>query len=904
MHVHESPSSFVGRAQDIAAILARFDEGARLVTIVAPGGMGKTRVATRFAAVHGAAYAAHGGGAWLCDLTSAGDVTAMCGVIAAALGASPERRREESAVVEALGRAIARKNRALLVLDNLEHLASVAGPAVLAWMVLAPHARLLVTSRAALGVAGEHLVPLEPLAVPAPGVSRDALLATEGVALFVSRAREGRPDFAPGEGELAALADVVRATDGIPLAIELAAARARVLTLEQMRSRLAAPLGFLVRRDDSGRHASMRRTILDSLAQLPAAERSCLAAASVFRGGFTLEAAESVLAAPGAPVVATLEALVARSLVRMRAGEGVIRFSLFETIRELCAEELAARPGALELAAGRHARHFARLGRALADEAALAGAARATLDRELDNLVAAHTRALAEAERDPGGEGSGLALALALALAPVVGLRGLFELRLQLLDRALTSAEAGGGSARFADHAGALVARGIARRELGDSARAIADLEAGLSLARERGDASLEALACAHLGELVETLGNTVDAREHFARGLACLDGAGPGRLRRLREAQIRAQLGHAHRREGDLVAAARETRRALALYREADCEDRLPSVLYEAGVIALFRGDRAAALASFDEALAIARRTGDRHGEGALLSARGIVIQEEGDLDGALAHHGQAVRIFHELGMRHREGSALYYLGTAFLERGLPGEATKILVRAFELMGAAGFRRYEVLIAGCLAATWADEGDAELALEWLERARAAAHACASEPALQATLALHEAHVALAGAAPSERSARLLLARSLAEQGANDDVRFALRILLAAGKQGGPVSAAALLVLDEGAAFRLPGARSHVDLSRRAPLRRILLALARLRTVAPGQPLALDDLVRAGWPGERIGADAAANRVRVALTTLRKLGLREVIKTGQGGYLLDPATAVVLGVSS
>lgn len=434
-------------------------------------------------------------------------------------------------------------------------------------MKLAPHARLLLTSRAALGVAGEHLVALEPLALPEPGMSREALLASEGAALFVSRAREVCPDFAPGEDELAALAEVVRATDGIPLAIELAAARA---------------------------------------------------------------------------------------------------------------------------------------------------------------------------------------------------------------------------------------------------------------------------------------------------------------------------------------------TRRALALYRQADCEDRLPSVLYEAGVIALFRDNRAEARASFDEALAIARRTGDRYGEGALLSARGILIQEEGDLDSALSHHAEAVRIFHELGTRHREGSALYYLGTAFLERGMPGEATKILVRSFELMGAAGFRRYEVLIAGCLAATWAGEGDAERALEWLARARAAALACESEPALQVTLALHEAHVALASVPEAARSSHLGAARSLAQQRSNDDVRFALRILLAAGKAGAP-AAAALSILEGGAAFRLPGARSSVDLSRRAPLRRILLALARLRTVAPGQPLPLDDLVRAGWPGERIGADAAANRVRVALTTLRKLGLREVIKTGQGGYLLDPATAVVIG---
>ncbi|MDC0744750.1 ATP-binding protein [Polyangium mundeleinium] len=899
-NVYESPSSFVGRALDMAILRDRFDEGARLVTIVAPGGMGKTRVATRFAALHGAAYAAHGGGVWFCDLTDAGDVAAMCRVVASVLGVALERTTEESAVVAALGQALARKNRVLLLLDNVEHIAAAAAGVVAAWMKVAPHARILVTSRVVLGIAGEHLVPLEPLRVPEPGASREALFATEGVALFLSRAREVRPGFDVGPAELAALGDVVRATDGIPLAIELCAARVRLLGLGQIRSRLAEPLDFLVRREDHGRHSSMRRTILDSLVQLDEAERACFAASSVFRGGFTLEAAESVLARPGADVLGVLEGLVARSLVRMRAEGDEARFSLFEAIRELAAEELQKRPGELERTADQHTRWFAQFGRALAEEAAFGGAAREKLGREMDNMVAAHARALEDAEHAPEGDGVALALGLALALEPVVVPRGLFELRLVLLDRAITAAQATTAGAQSPDFAAALVARGVARRELGDPKTSVDDLEAGLALARARGDAALEALACTHLGESVETLGRTVEARAHFVRGLACLGGAAGGRSRRVREAEIRACLGHAHRREGDLAAAEREAKRALALYRDADCEDRLPRVLYETAVIALFRESYAEAGAHLDEGLVIVRQSGDKHAEGALLSAQGILFQERGKLDAALACHAHAVRLFHEIGSRHREGSALYYLGTTFLERGSPGEATKMLMRSFDLMGAAGFHRYEALIAGCLASVWSEEGDPEASAQWLAKAQRAAAACKSEPALQATVAIHEAHVALAKASEPDRARLLEEARALARGRSNDDVRFALRILLAAGQHGLAAPTEALVVSDEGARLRLPGARASVDLSSRAPLRRILLALAKLRASAPGQTLPLDEIIRAGWPGERIGADAAANRVRVALATLRKLGLRDVLMTGQGGYLLDPATAVYI----
>lgn len=869
---------------DLAALRARFDEGARLVTVVAPGGMGKTRVATRFAALHGAAEAARGGGVWFCDLTEAADVGAMCAAIAETLGAPLTRAEGERATVSALGQALLREKRMLLVLDNLEHLAPKAGAAVLAWLGAAPEVRLLVTSRVALGVPGEHLLALDPLELPAPQIDREALFATAAVDLFLRRAREVRPGFSPADAELDALADVVRATDGIPLAIELAAARTRVLGLGEMRARLGAPLDLLARHGGTGRHASMRRTIVDALAQLGADERAALAAASVFRGGFGLAEAEEVLAEPGASALSLVDALVARSLLRARESDGALRFSMFETIRELAAEELLARPDLAERAASRHARCFARLARE-------GGAA---LARELDNLVAAHARAMLEAARDPAGEGAALALSLAIAIAPLAAARGRFELSLHVVDRALAAAPEA-----IPGRSAALIARGVARRELGHTEAALPDLHAGRALARAEGDRVLEALAATRLGEIVETMGRTGEARALFAEGLACLAAAPDDRARRAREAALRAHLGHAYRREGDLAAAERETKHALALFREAGAEEDIARSLYEAGVIALFRADYATSGARFAEGLSIAQRIGARQAEGALLSAQGILLQETGALAAARAHHARAVRVFHEIGSRIREGSALYYLGSTYLEEGAPDEAAKLLARAFDMMRGV-MPRYEVLIGGCLAALWAGAGAPEVAAGWLDRARAAARACATEPALQATLAIHEIHVAVAGAPDADVAARIAEARAVATGAANDDVRFALRLLASRARPEATAPESALVVLGEGRGFRLPGARGVVDIARRVPLCRILHALARVRTDSPGEPLSMDEIVRAGWPGERISAEAAVNRVRVALATLRKLGLRDAIVTGAGGYLLDPGTSVVL----
>ncbi|MCX5744647.1 MAG: AAA family ATPase, partial [Proteobacteria bacterium] len=405
-NVVDASSSLIGRVTERAAIAEYFDQGTRLVTLTGPGGVGKTRLATRFAIDTTEAYGAHGGGgAWLVDLTDARSAMAICAVVAAALEIALDRDVSEARVVAELGRRLAHRRRVLLVLDNCDHLVREVGATLGAWLAAAPRAQFLVTSRVPLGLAGEQLWPVAGLAVPAADAPVAVALACEAVDLFVRRARQVRPDLAPTPHDVAAIVEIVRRLDGLPLAIELAAARTRVLSPSQLRDRLA--LGLLVRPGDGGRHASMRAVILDSVESLVAVVRDDFARCAIFRGGFTVAAAEAVLATSPDDVMASLEALRDHSLLRTTTAEtGESRFQLYETIREVARELLATLPDRAALAAG-HARYFAHLGRELAARAIVRAdhAAFAELADELENLTEAHAHAIAERDQ---------ALALAL----------------------------------------------------------------------------------------------------------------------------------------------------------------------------------------------------------------------------------------------------------------------------------------------------------------------------------------------------------------------------------------------------------------------------------------------------------------------------------------------------------
>ncbi len=884
-------SSFVGRRTDLEGIATAFENGAQLVTVTGLGGMGKTRLAEQFAAAYCADYQCPGsGGLWFCDLTNVHDPLTACAVVASVVGV--QLGTDEALLPQQLGRALAQRGRLLLILDNFEQLAGCADAIVGRLMRVAPRARFLVTSRVALRLPLEQLWPLDPLRLPSSTSDEASLATIDSVRLFLSRAHQVRPGFRPQSGELQAVAEIVQRLDGIPLAIELAAARLTVLSVVQLRQRLAHSLELLVRSGE-GRHASMRRTIADTWSQLGRAAQQCLAGCTVFAGSFSLEAAEAVLSPVIGPVLPVLETLCLHSLVRATpraelAGE--IRFSLFETIREFAEEHVVATTATAQFV-DRHARFFADLACKLAVPAAVAGGQAATrLAFDLDNFVAAHRRMLADPASRP------LAIAGALGAHNPLIRRGMVGTAKRLLDSALGRDGSLPGSTLVGN---ALIARGQAQLLLGARRQTLPDFERALALAQQLNDPTLEARARMHIGEIIELVGTIGEAHTYFEGALACFERVRGNPLLLLHKADVHTRIAHAYRREGKLECAQREIQRAIGLHRRAAHSDSLPLVYYEAAIIAWFRSSYEEALQALDEGLALVQARDVRGAHGALLYARAILLQERGQLDPAFENYVRALELIRGSGNLYLEASATYYFAGAHLERGQYRDAATLLERALSIFLDIGVPRYQALVEGCRATLFALGGERECAQRSLKAAEKAASACASEQAVMATVAIHKLYINR-GSQPDSHDELLEQARALCEAHPSDDSRFAYRALRVCVRQGHGGGNGEALVIGVDGRVRLPGETADIDLSRRVPLHRILLALAHKRMAAPGEALALEELLAAGWPGEHIGDKAGANRVHVALSTLRRFGLRPFLVSGRGGYALTSACPCVL----
>lgn len=887
-NVVESLASLVGRQRELAALTALLAGGARLVTILGPGGVGKTRVASRLAAQSGQAYSDHGGGGvWWVDLSAARGAAALCSRLAEVLGESLDPGGDVERAVARLSAALARRARVLLVLDNCEHLEADAIAALRAWLARAPRTQVVATSRVPLELVGEQRWPLVPLEVPTVD---GPPVVTEAVALFVERARALRPtlDLDPA---LPVIGEIVRRLGGLPLAVELAAARLRVLTPGEILERLDRPLELLVRPGDEGRHGSMRRIIADSLALCDGEARACFADCAVFAGGFSVAAAEAVLAEPGRSVLDVLERLCAHSLLRVDRDAG--RVGWLESLREVAAAALAADPARRATLADRHAAHFAARAALLVPR--LVGPAAVTTLAELAADAEELLAALEHAAGQP--DGGAQVVDLALALDALLAVQGRLQQRRRVLDTALAAAERADDGVAVAR---VRLARAHCRRDQADRAGAADDLAAVAARGERLQSPVLAARVALAEGELIEIGGDTVAARAAYRRALALVDDAGHGPAVLVVRAEAHARLGHALRREGVLGPAAAAIAQASALYQRLGHRDGEGAMAYEAGVVALFMRDLSGARRELERARGIATELGHRLQVAAAASVQGILAQVEGDVAGAISHHAFAVSEFRDLGNRHREGSALYYLAGAYLELDQPVSAQAVLLQAAEAVGAVGAVRYQVLVAGAQVAALAAVGDATGAAAALAHADRLLAECPAEPLLAATLAIHACHVRWPSDDADARARLVAVARERAAATPGDDVAWAARLV---ARRAGERAAAgpSLRLSADGGEVRASDVDAPIDLRRRAPLRRIFLALVERRLSAPGEGLTQDELVAAGWPGEYISHGAAGNRLHVALSTLRKLGLRAYLHSGDHGYFLAPGVTVERG---
>lgn len=383
----------IGREADLAALEAAM-EGAAVVSIVGPGGVGKSRLALRVARD---VTLRQPDGVWWCALATLEDGADVATAVATTLSVRPhDEATAEDAVVAAL-----RARRGLLVLDNCEHV--LGATAALAQRIArsCPSVSTLTTSRRPLGIPPERLHRLGPLAVPDPITDP----AGDALALFVERGRAVRPDLDVGDDDRAAMADICRHLDGLPLALELAASRLRALNPVDLAARLTGRLDLLEDpRQDTIRHRALRRTVEWSYGLLGKVEQVLFDRLSVLAGPFTLDAAEHVAAGGGLAqdeILDLLTQLVDHSLVDLQPGGGPGRYTMLETLRTFGRERLRER-GELQTTRRRHARYFV----SVAEDAAVQLRGRdeaigvALLDRNIANLRAAHRWTVQHGETD------------------------------------------------------------------------------------------------------------------------------------------------------------------------------------------------------------------------------------------------------------------------------------------------------------------------------------------------------------------------------------------------------------------------------------------------------------------------------------------------------------------------
>jgi predicted ATPase/DNA-binding CsgD family transcriptional regulator len=588
-------TSFIGRERELAQA-KRLLRDSYLVTLTGPGGSGKTRLCIALAAAVADDYP---DGVYFVPLAPVRDPGLVPSTIAQSIGLQDARDRP---LMEHLVSQL-RERQLLIVLDNFEHLLDGA-PVVTRLLEETRAVRILVSSRSSLRVSGEQECPVPPLAVPEEdaGPAAASLAACESVRLFAERAAAAVPGFTLDDENAAAIAAIARRLDGLPLAIELAAARVKLLPPQAILPRLDHSLGLLTggRRDLPDRQQALRATIAWSYALLTEGARRLLATCSVFAAGASLEVIETVCDAAvdiGLPVLDGVAELVDQSLLRQVPRPGLVRYAMLETIREYAAERLEAMPEA-ERARGAHAAAFLAL-------VETGGRPHAGLARKewLERVDTEHNNIRAALgwyrEHDPRA-----ALRLAASMSAFWSLRGHHTEGRQRLGELLSlvpEPSAARGSA--------LNGAGWLAIDRGDYADAAAMLGESIELSHALGDTVGEAIATVYLGRCQMSRRDIAGGAPHVERAVALVSQTGDGPA----TAFVTFYSGLVALLTGQLEAACGLFDRCAAMAAALDLEPLSARARQMLGFPLLDLGELAAARAALAESFPVCMDVGDR---------------------------------------------------------------------------------------------------------------------------------------------------------------------------------------------------------------------------------------------------------------------------------------------------
>jgi len=693
--------AFIGRSDALQAMATRFEGSARLVTILGIGGIGKTRLALRYARTW---LGDHPGGAWYCDLSSARDIDGIVYAVAQALDVPLGK----SDPVQQIASAIAARGPCLMLFDTFEQIARHAEATVGVWLQHAAEARFIVTSREVLGIAGEQTQVLAPME------------SEEGARLFVGRAIAAANRFAPSAQDMVAIELLVKLLDGLPLAIELAAARSRVMSPKMLLDRMKERFTLLATRGGRlDRQMTLRAALDWSWDLLLPEEKSALAQLSVFEGGFTLEAAEWVVAmTSNAATILPMDlvqSLVDKSFVRQILTD---RFDLLQSVQEYASQHLRSE-GRFE-GSGHSAALSAEVRHGIFFSGLSEDEVTAPEWMDLDNLTTACRRATSR------GDCTSAARSVALAWA-TLELHGPFRLGLDLAALVLRMV-----GLPLSISAGVHLVNGRASRALGRAAEARTSFDAALSAAREMKDRRSEAEALSKLGYLKSNGGRMEEAGLDLHLGLELAREIDDRTL----ECELLNGLGTLYDYMGRIDSSLAAYQQALTLARQLGSRRWEGGLLGNLGNVYSNRGDTQLADSSYEGALLIARELGNRKWEGDTLCNLGLLRQVQGDLKGAVDYLEKALQIAREIGHARLEAITLCNLGIAESEAGDLSEAAFRFEAALATAQATGDKRTEGQTAGYLGLLYGRLGNRQRGRAFLNAGKQALEELQDSPSL------------------------------------------------------------------------------------------------------------------------------------------------------------------------